>query len=718
MEGQQLQKQPLNTGTVSFSYDSDSNHTVVSLFTSFIENVKPRLHELVDNFQAGRLSDFTSYWRTLTKDRNILNTVSGLSIEFIDLPYQNFIPKEYKHTDEELGYLTEEIEKLLRKGVIEKAKWDDTQFISNIFLRDKKDGSYRMILNLSKLNESVEYHKFKMDTFISALSLITPNCYMASIDFKDAYYSVPIKKEHRKWLRFMFQNQLYEFTCLPNGLSSGPRLFTKITKPLFANLRELGHLNSPYIDDSILVGEDWEDCARNVKDTVEMAMDAGFVIHPIKSIFIPTQEIEFLGFWINSIYMTVTLTRRKAEVIQKLCSELLTYKRPTIRTVARVVGKMVSSFPAIRYGKLFYRQIDNEKTEALKINKGNYEGKMRLSNKAKLDLKWWVDNVLTGYCPIVEKKPDITIYSDASLKGWGGVRDKSSTGGNWSENESRIHINVLELMAAHYVLASLCKNETNIHIRMMIDNKTAVAYINGMGGRKNTCNLVTRKIWDWCIERNIWLSAAYITSQANFKADKMSRISHQNSEWELSQTMFDRIVTNFGMPSLDLFASRLNHKCDRYVAWQPDPFAEAVDAFSLDWGKEKLLYIFPPFCIINRVLQKIDLDEADAIIIVPYWTTQPWWSKLLRLLTALPFYFTRSKGALSHPQRGIEELPRMDLLVCSLSGTHWKQTRYLNKPKRSFCLGGDRPLQNNTRFTTSGGRNMLLEGVYQRILPL
>ena len=493
-----------------------------------------------------------------------------------------------------------------------------------------------------------------------------------------------------------------------------PRLFTKITKPLFASLRELGHLNSPYIDDSILLGESWEECALNVKETVELAMKLGFVVHPDKSIFDPTQLIEFLGFWINSVDMVVTLTESKAHTIRQLCLDLINYKKPTIRTVAKVVGKMVASFPAVRFGKLFYRRIDNEKTTALKLNRGDYESKMKLSDSAKSDLQWWVDNILTNYCPIVESKPDIVVYSDASLKGWGGVRDKLSTGGNWSENEAKIHINILELMAAQYVLASLCKNDRNIHVRMMIDNKTAVAYVNGMGGRKNTCNKITRLIWDWCRERNIWISAAYITSQENFEADRMSRISHNNAEWALNNNMFDKIVEKIGRPSIDMFASRLNYKCERYVAWQPDPFAEAVDAFSLDWGNEQLIYIFPPFCIINRVLQKIDLDRANAIVIVPYWTTQPWWSKLLNLLTDMPFFFTRTNAALSHP----DELPNMDLLVCSLSGEPWRQMRYHSKRRKLSWQDGEVPRVNNIRFTKTGGRSMCIGGVYHCLHPL
>ena len=85
-----------------------------------------------------------------------------------------------------------------------------------------------MILNLKNLNLHVEYNKFKMDTLQSILKLVTSGCYMATVDLKDAYYSVPVAQEHRKYLRFIWRSKLYQYTCFPNGLSSAPRLFTKL----------------------------------------------------------------------------------------------------------------------------------------------------------------------------------------------------------------------------------------------------------------------------------------------------------------------------------------------------------------------------------------------------------------------------------------------------------------------------------------------------------
>ena len=91
-----------------------------------------------------------------------------------------------------------------------------------------------------------------MDTLQSTLKLVTPDCYMATVDLKDAYYSVPVAQEHCKYLRFIWRSKLYQYTCFPNGISSATRLFTKLMEPCYAHLRCQGHIVSGYIDDTYL----------------------------------------------------------------------------------------------------------------------------------------------------------------------------------------------------------------------------------------------------------------------------------------------------------------------------------------------------------------------------------------------------------------------------------------------------------------------------------
>ena len=79
----------------------------------------------------------------------------------------------------------------------------------------------------------------------------------------------------------------------------------------------------------------------------------------------------------------------------------------TIRDLARLIGKLVSSFPGKAYGPLFYRDLEMVKTEALKLNKDNDESIMILSDDMKLELQWWADNLETATSPISNGNPDI-----------------------------------------------------------------------------------------------------------------------------------------------------------------------------------------------------------------------------------------------------------------------------------------------------------------------
>ena len=86
---------------------------------------------------------------------------------------------------------------------------------------------------------------------------------MASIDLRDAYYTVAIHSDHQKYLKFVANGVLYQYTCLPNGLASAPRIFTKLMKPVYSTLRSMGQIISGYIDDSYLQENSVAACSSN-----------------------------------------------------------------------------------------------------------------------------------------------------------------------------------------------------------------------------------------------------------------------------------------------------------------------------------------------------------------------------------------------------------------------------------------------------------------------
>ena len=370
------------------------------------------------------------------------------------------------------------------------------------------------------------------------------------------------------------------------------------------------------------------------------------------------------------------MTNKKAVKILQLCQKFsLPNKRFTIREVPSFLGTLVSSFPGVEFGPLHYRHIEVDKEANLKLNQGNLDSLLTLSHDSLEEIHWWSANVLTASRRIFHNSPDVVVYTDASQMGWGAqIEHGNNTSGIWSKSESSRHINYLELLAVKLALSSLLDARNNIHVRVMSDNNTAVSYINSMGGcRSLECNSIAKDIWDWAIDKDIWLSAAHIPGSSNIDADQLSRNLNLDLEWMLSAPIFQRIVALFGKPDIDLFASRLNAQVEDYVSWKPHPMAKFVDAFTIDWS-QFFFYAYPPFCLVSTCVQKIIHDHASGILAIPLWTTQPYFTAVLSLLTETPRVLSASLQNLIHTTLdGPHPLrQQLQLVVCKLSSDPYR----------------------------------------------
>lgn len=657
-------------------------------------------------FEAGQLKKHEKQWAEITADNEILQTITGCTIEFEgnEIPIQSCESRRMYHNRQEEEIIDNEILQLKEKMVIEEAVHEPGEFLSHIFLRKKKNGKYRMILNLKEFNQYVQYHKFKMETFETTLKLISKGCYMASVDIRDAYYCVPVHIEFRKYLRFEWREKLYQFTCFPNGLSCAPRKYTKMMKPVYATLRLGGHTIAGYIDDSLLIADTEHDLLHTIQATLEMMEKLGFVINYDKSVLTPSTSITYLGFCIDSNLMRVTLNEEKVAMITQECQKLLAKNKETIRNVSRIIGLIVASFPAVSVGPLHYRKLEKQKAEALKQNYGNYEALMEISWDMKTELQWWADNLHCQYREIAHKNHEVTMTTDASNAGWGATLGKENTGGRWSVAEQEHHINYQELLAVKLALQSFEEKVTGVHVQVLTDNTTVVSYINNMGGRQTELNDLSSEIWHWILDKNSWVSANHIPGIENTGADFASRNFNDRTEWSLNKQVFQAIEIEFGEMGIDLFASRLNAKCKQYVSWHRDPNAAYVDAFSRNWS-DTYTYIFPPFSLIGRCLQKLQEDQATAVIVAPFWPTQSWFTKLTSMMVQDPVTLPRNEKLLTLP--GSEMLhplrKKLRLIAAKVSGKPSESKAYLEKQSQSCCQPGNQALIANTPRTSDDG---------------
>ena len=245
-----------------------------------------------------------------------------------------------------------------------------------------------------------------MESLQNVLNIIRPNCWMASVDLKDAFYTVPIHTDHQKFLKFKWQEHCYAFRGMWNGYSEAMRAFTKLLKPPFSILRSHGYLSVVFVDDSYLQGRTFPTCEDNVNATVDLLQSFGFTIHPEKSVLVPTQEIEFLGFVLNSAEMKIILTDCKSGKIILKIKKLLYEEKQTIRDLASVIGSLIATFPVLPYGKVHYRELERCKIFSLKFQKGKYNAPfLPLSTSAIAELHWWLKH-------LKNTKPIIARYSN------------------------------------------------------------------------------------------------------------------------------------------------------------------------------------------------------------------------------------------------------------------------------------------------------------------
>ena len=136
---------------------------------------------------------------------------------------------------------------------------------------------------------------------------------------------------------------------------------------------------------------------------------------------------------------------------------------------------------------IYYRHLQMLQAKGLLEGKG-YNSVVPLNKECQNDLQWWIDQLSTwNGRSIISPAPDLIITTNASLKGWRAVCQGVHTRGLWTQEESLLHINALELKAALFALRAFPNNRRKLHVHLRMDNRTAVAYLLKMGGHGLRC---------------------------------------------------------------------------------------------------------------------------------------------------------------------------------------------------------------------------------------
>ena len=224
-----------------------------------------------------------------------------------------------------------------------------------MFIVPKKDGGWRPIINLKRLNSYLEVPHFKMEGIRDLKDILQMGDYMGKLDLKDAYLTVPVKESHRDFLKFQWKDQSYRFCSLPFGLATAPRVFTKILRPLAAKLRKQGIQILFYLDDLLVLAQSQQMLDQHIQLLAHELTSLGFKLNHKKCVWIPTQRLDFLGFQIDSIQMKLYLPSEKVEKITKECRHFVNKSEVSARDFAHLIGLLSSTIPTIEVAPLHYR---------------------------------------------------------------------------------------------------------------------------------------------------------------------------------------------------------------------------------------------------------------------------------------------------------------------------------------------------------------------------
>ena len=498
---------------------------------------------------------------------------------------------------------------------------------SPVSVVESSSGKKRLVVNLRHLNKFLLKQKFKYEDLRIAMLLFERGDYLFSFDLKSGYHHVDIAEIHQKYLGFAWQGSYYVFTVLPFGLSTACYMFTKLLRPLVRYWRRQGIRIVVYLDDGLGAAAG-EAKAADVSKIVEMTLEqAGFISNREKSVWQPTQRLQWLGFVIDMSLGQIEVPQEKIARLLLVLEKVRHSAHVSARQLASVVGKIISMGLAVGPVSRFMTR----SLYAVLESRIAWCEHLRLPEDAYKELEFWSTNLAEYKAQPIWHSPSAVrvVYSDASATGYGGyiVEHGCYTAyGQWEAIEASQSSTWRELSAVWRVLQSLAGALSNYRVRWFTDNQNVVRILQ-VGSRQPQLQEVAIKIFSLSINCQIRLEPEWVPREENEQADYLSRIIDLE-DWFLNPSLFARLDAEWGPHTVDRFADYNNTQLVRFNSHCWSPGSEAVDAFTVNWSGENNWWC-PPIALIPRVIRHARACSAYGTLIVPCWLSAPFLANAL-----------------------------------------------------------------------------------------
>ena len=318
------------------------------------------------------------------------------------------------------SYLLEALHQLIEKNAVELVRSQKSPGVFNrLFLVPKPNNKWRPILDLSKLNLFLKAEKFKMETPENTRTSLQQGEWVTSIDFKDAYFHIPIQEQSRKYLRFHVQGQTYQFKALPFGLSTAPLEFTVIAKEVKLMAIHKGIRIHQYQDDWLVRATSHRVCLQHTQDLVRICQELGWLVNLEKSELEPKQIFYFVGYQFDLKAGQVRPTPYRWQNFQDKILEILSLPACPVRQFMSLIGLLTATEKKVHLGQLHMRPIQWHLKNNWRIPE-SLEKVIPIPRSLHPHLQCWLEerNILTGQ-PLHPIKHALQIFTDTSKEGWG-----------------------------------------------------------------------------------------------------------------------------------------------------------------------------------------------------------------------------------------------------------------------------------------------------------
>jgi hypothetical protein len=196
-----------------------------------------------------------------------------------------------------------------------------------------------------------------------------------------------------------------------------------------------------------------------------------------------SQDFVFLGEHFRTYLGLVFPPEEKLLALLQFILTFLAKTSVTARQFSQLLGLLNSLADVVQLGRLHIRPLLFDLLEHWTPFSQDWEASIPILEVLSTHRSWWLqrENVMTGFS-LASPVPILTLFTDASLLGWGAYLEGQTVSGMWSSTLQKDHINLLEMRAVLLALSHLKLCLESLSIVLATDNTTVVAYLKNRGG--------------------------------------------------------------------------------------------------------------------------------------------------------------------------------------------------------------------------------------------